>query len=105
MSSTEEEDDQVRAVILKMLKDDGLVTQIDPFPRTTQEFDAICTELRKDEHNNLEDKLVIGGFVHHPVNDQRCLECIYYYIHRKYCYLPELEVPVEPDWWCRLWRI
>jgi hypothetical protein len=100
-----ENEDAVRAQILKMLRDDGLTTQVDPFPQNTQEFDAILTELREPEHANLEDKLVIGGFVHHPVDDQRCLECIYYLIHRKYCDLPELAVPVEPDWWCRLWRI
>jgi hypothetical protein len=35
----------------------------------------------------------------------RCQECMYYLVHRKWCDLPELFVPVEPDWYCRLWRI
>ncbi len=32
-------------------------------------------------------------------------ECIYYLPHRKWCDLPELPVPVEPQWWCRLWKL
>lgn len=30
---------------------------------------------------------------------------MYYQVHRKWCNLPELAVPVKPDWWCRLRRI
>ncbi len=49
---------------------------------------------------------MIGGFTDHPYGEDqmRCLECMYYLVHRKWCDLPELAVPVEPDWWCRLWR-
>lgn len=98
------EEDQLRAKILVMLNS-GLLTEVSPFPETTAEFNAILDELRKPEHQNLEDKLVIGGFVAHPVEESRCFECIYYLSNRKYCDLPELAVPVDPDWWCRLWRI
>jgi hypothetical protein len=41
----------------------------------------------------------------HPGNRMRCLECMYYYNHRKWCAWPEIDLPPEPEWWCRLWRI
>ena len=37
--------------------------------------------------------------------EQACETCMYYKVHRRYCELPELELPVEPEWSCRLWRI
>jgi hypothetical protein len=47
------------------------------------------------------------GFVNKPHGPDlmRCQECMYYLVHRKWCDLPELALPVEPDWCCRLWRI
>ena len=101
---SKEEDDAMRAKILKMM-DDGLVTQIEPFPETDKQFEAILKQLRALPSSDLEGKLVISGFVPFPIADQRCQECSYYLVHRKWCDLPELAVPVEPDWWCRLWRI
>jgi len=85
----------------------GLETQTEPFPETEKEFAEILTELRHLALDDLKAKLVIGGFVDHPYGpeQQRCMECMYYLVHRRWCDLPELAVPVEPDWWCRLWRI
>lgn len=98
------------AAVLKTITDmmaAGLKTQTEPFPETEKEFGAILTELRHLEPEDLKSKLVISGFVNRPYGpeQQRCLECMYYLVHRKWCDLPELSVPVEPDWWCRLWRI
>ncbi|MGO4682400.1 hypothetical protein [Hyphomicrobium sp. 2TAF46] len=98
------------AAVLKTISDmmaAGLKTQTEPFPETEKEFGAILTELRHLEPEDLKSKLVISGFVNRPYGpeQQRCLECMYYLVHRKWCDLPELSVPVEPDWWCRLWRI
>jgi hypothetical protein len=92
--------------ITKLLEQ-GLETQVEPFPETEKQFGDILMELRKLDPNDLKEKLVIGGFVNHPwgPDQQRCMECMYYLVHRKWCDLPELSVPVEPDWWCRLWRI
>jgi hypothetical protein len=92
--------------IAKMLRE-GLETQVDPFPETDKEFADILIQLRQLDPNDLKSKLVVGGFVDHPwgPDQQRCMECMYYLVHRKWCDLPELAVPVEPDWWCRLWRI
>ena len=85
----------------------GLKTKTEPFPETAKEFAGILDELRHLDPNDLEGKLVVGGFVDHPYgpDNLRCLECMYYLVHRRWCDLPELAVPVEPEWWCRLWRI
>jgi len=89
------------------LLEQGLQTQVEPFPETEKEFSDILLQLRQLDPNDLKGKLVIGGFVNAPwgPDQQRCMECMYYLVHRKWCDLPELSVPVEPEWWCRLWRI
>lgn len=96
--------------LLKKIEDllaGGLKTQTEPFPETERQFAAILDELRALPPDDLEQKLVIGGFVDKPYgpDKQRCMECMYYLVHSKWCDLPELSVPVEPEWWCRLWRI
>jgi hypothetical protein len=85
----------------------ALETRVEPFPETDKEFADILTQLRQLDPNDLKSKLVVGGFLNHPYgpDKQRCMECMYYLVHRRWCDLPELSVPVEPDWWCRLWRI
>lgn len=98
------------AALLKVIADaleGGLQTQTEPFPETEKLFSAILTELRHLPPDDLKSKLVISGFLNHPYgpDNQRCMECMYYLVHRKWCDLPELAVPVEPEWWCRLWRI
>ncbi|PCJ84723.1 MAG: hypothetical protein COA54_13075 [Thiotrichaceae bacterium] len=85
----------------------GLVTKTEPFPENNIEFEKVLDELRDVAPDSLEEKLIISGFVDKPYgeDEQRCLECMYYLVHRKWCDLPELAVPVEAEWWCRLWRI
>ncbi len=104
MSGTDH--DTVRTEITELLAS-GLTTKTEPFPETEKEFGEILNELRALDPNDLKSKLVIGGFVNHPFGEEqyRCMECMYYLVHRKWCDLPELAVPVEPEWWCRLWRI
>ncbi|MGD0719982.1 MAG: hypothetical protein ABR970_02920 [Roseiarcus sp.] len=96
---------QLKAIATLLAR--GLATEVEPFPETEKEFLTILTELRQLEPDDLEGKLVVGGFLDHPYGPekQRCMECMYYLVHRRWCDLPELAVPVEPDWWCRLWRI
>ncbi len=98
--------DQILAEITEMLAA-GLKTQVEPFPESAQAFSKILDELRALDKDDLKGRLVIGGFVDHPygAGDQRCQECIYFLVHKKWCDLPELSVPVEPEWWCRLWKI
>ncbi|RWD64504.1 MAG: hypothetical protein EOS36_09890 [Mesorhizobium sp.] len=54
-------------------------------------------------------KLVIAGFTLQPVEhqgiEQACESCMYYLVHRRFCDLPELDLPFEPEWSCPLWRI
>ena len=85
----------------------GLQTQVEPFPETEKEFAGLLVELRALAPDDLKGKLVIGGFLDHPYgpDKMRCMECIYFLVNRKWCDLPELAVPVEPDWYCRLWRM
>jgi hypothetical protein len=98
-------DEQLKTIAAMLAN--GLATQVAPFPETGKEFNDILVELRQLDPNDLKRKLVIGGFVNHPYgpDKQRCMECMYYLVHRRWCDLPELAVPVEPEWWCRLWRI
>jgi hypothetical protein len=98
--------EDVLKAIAAMLAE-GLKTEVEPFPETDKEFGDILLKLRQLKPDDLEGKLVIGGFVDHPYgpDKQRCMECMYYLVHRKWCDLPELAVPVEAEWWCRLWRI
>jgi len=100
------DDDALREQI-GVLMAAGLKTQTEPFPETDREFGQLLAELRELPAEDLEGKLVLTGFVNEPFgpDQMRCQECMYYLVHRKWCDLPELAVPVEPDWWCRLWRI
>jgi hypothetical protein len=86
---------------------DGLKTEVEPFPETEKEFAAVLDRLRALPPDDIKGRLVIAGFVDHPFgpDQQRCQECIYYLVHRKWCDIPEISLPAEPDWWCRLWRI
>jgi hypothetical protein len=102
-----ESDDAAMLRDLSELLANGLVTQVEPFPQTDKEFAEILARLRQLEPGDLKGKLVVSGFTNTPQGPdrQRCMECMYFLVHRKWCDLPELSVPVEPDWWCRLWRL
>jgi hypothetical protein len=98
------------ATLLRMIEDllnEGLKTQVEPFPETDREFAAILSELRQYEPDELRAKLVVSGWLLTPYgpDQMRCQECMYYLVHKRWCDLPELNLPAEPDWWCRLWRI
>jgi hypothetical protein len=101
-----EKENALRDQIGKMLAD-GLKTTTEPFPEDNHKFAELLAALREIDPNDLEEKLIVSGFTNHPYGEDkmRCQECMYYLVHRKWCDLPELAVPVEPDWWCRLWRI
>lgn len=100
------QENALRDQIGKMLAD-GLQTQTEPFPKTDREFGVLLNQIRDLPADDLQGKLVLSGFVDKPYgpDNMRCQECMYYLVHRKWCDLPELAVPVEPEWWCRLWRI
>ncbi|MCB1056438.1 MAG: hypothetical protein KDD11_13130 [Acidobacteria bacterium] len=68
----------------------------------------IIRRLRQSD-GTLESKLVLAGFTLEPVEhggvEQACETCMYYLVHRRFCELPGLDLPVEPQWSCNLWRI
>lgn len=101
-------DDELRDKIGAMLKA-GLKTEVWPRADTSSEVNAVVNRLQVEAADDLEKQLVISGFtdftVEHDEIEQPCETCMYYQIHRKFCDLPELMLPVEPEWSCKLWRI
>ncbi|HVY99800.1 MAG TPA: hypothetical protein VHA35_09875 [Dongiaceae bacterium] len=100
-------DDEVRREAETLLRG-GLKTEVFPRADTHEQVQDIVARLRQSD-GSLETRLVIGGFTLDPVLhediEQACETCMYYLVHRRYCELPELDVPVEAQWSCRLWRI
>ena len=87
----------------------GLATEMLPRADESALVNEIVTRLRTEAGDDLTRKLVISGFVNHPVQadgfTESCQSCMYFQQHHRHCALPELELPVEPEWNCRLWRI
>ena len=107
-------DSALRNEVTKILRE-GLKTYLEPIPKDTTEFNAIISEIKevKDDRDRIKKTLVIAGFIDKPHNPnpdefdepQRCLECMYYSVHKRWCEIPEISLPAEDEWWCRLWRI
>ena len=100
-------EDAIREEIKQRLQS-GLQTEVQPRADTHEAVQEIIARLGASD-GSLEKRLVIGGFTLDPIThgdiEQACETCMYYLIHRRYCELPELALPVEPSWSCRLWRI
>jgi len=100
-------DEKLRDAIRSLLEGD-FKTEVFPRADTHEEVQSIVSRL-KAAGNDLEAKLAIGGLTPAPIQyadiEQLCETCMYYKVHRQYCELPELDIPVEPKWSCRLWRI
>lgn len=105
-------DNSLRTVLRVMLQS-GLKTEIEPRAYTSEEVIRLVTHLRSLSPTAFAEKLTVAGFTLFPyippdVGDdlpQSCETCMYYVTHRRFCELPELNLPVEKDWSCRLWRI
>lgn len=84
-------------------------------PESAQDWQRTLDALERADKNQLLPLLEIGGFANHSLGDNgsmedgemilRCQECIYYLPKRKWCDLPALPLPVEPDWYCKLWKL
>lgn len=102
------DDDRLRDQIGQKLP--GL-SDVEVVPRANDlaEIQAVQERLRQLAPDDLEGRLRIAGFTAQPfVQDdleQACETCMYYLVHRRFCELPELMLPVRPEWSCRLWRI
>jgi hypothetical protein len=103
-----DDDDARRARLADLLKN-GLETEVTPRADDQNAVQAIIGRLRDLAADDDEGRLKIGGFTDHPYLhddlEQPCETCMYYLVHRQWCDLPELALPVEPTWSCRLWRI
>lgn len=97
---------------LASLLSNGLEVEVEPRAYTHEDILEIVGRLQKLDENDYQSKLSISGFTLTPYlfegdpdDEQACETCMYYKVHRQFCELPELMVPVEPEWSCRLWRI
>ncbi len=88
---------------------DQLQTEVEPRAYTHEEILSVISQLQNVEANNYEKKLIIAGFTLNPYgegdDEQACETCMYYQVHQNFCELPELMLPVEKHWSCKLWRI
>ena len=102
------EDDMLRVRIAEKLAA-GLEGEVWPRAETSEMVNEIVARLRTEAGTDLDAKLKISGFTDYTVEaeglEQPCETCMYYLVHRRFCELPELMLPVEPQWSCRLWRI
>ena len=105
---TKELTDVARREEVRKLLLGGLATEVEPRADTHEEVLEIVARLRA-AGDDLKARLSIAGFTLEPIEhggiEQPCETCMYYVVHRRYCELPELNLPVEPQWSCRLWRI
>jgi hypothetical protein len=58
--------------------------------------------------SDVKERAKIAGLTREPFTsdemNQDCANCIYFLPRHAHCDLPELNFPVNPDWWCLLWR-
>ncbi|MEP6966610.1 MAG: hypothetical protein ABI906_00885 [Pseudomonadota bacterium] len=101
-------DDDRRREEIRSLLEGGLETETFPRADSLEEVEAVVARLRKPDLG-LEAKLKIAGFalklIQHGGVEQACETCMYFLVHRRHCEQPQLDVPVESQWSCRLWRI
>ena len=90
----------------------GLETQWQTRAYDDAQIGAVVNALRELRPDDIKGRLRVAGFtlkpyvgVEDPEIEQSCLTCMYYEPHRRWCALPELQLPVEPEWSCNLWRI
>ncbi len=104
-------DDKLRLVLENALNN-GLKTELEPRAYDHKQVLDLVSRLQTLAKEDYNKKLVFAGFTTTPYNssadvddEQACETCMYYLVHRCFCELPELMLPVKEDWSCRLWRI
>ncbi len=94
---------------LESMLNNGLEVELEPRAYSSEEVLEIVSRLQTLSAQDYQQKLVIGGFTLTPYgegdDEQACETCMYYVVHRRFCELPELMLPAEEAWSCRLWRI
>jgi hypothetical protein len=102
-----DEHETVREEIAALLAG-GLATDWQTRADDTERVRFVVRELRASD-GSLSARLRIAGFTDHPVEhdgmEQACESCMYYLVHRRWCELPELDLPVRAEWSCNVWRV
>nr|NDU43676.1 hypothetical protein [Acidithiobacillus ferrianus] len=110
MQPTEEfpEDAPLRAQVEKLLHA-GLRSEVEPRAYDPEMQQSVLARLQHVLAEEVAKRVEIAGFTLHPYAaegiEEACETCMYFLSHRQFCALPELQLPVKPDWSCRLWRI
>jgi len=106
-----QQDDDLRQTLEALLLG-NLKTEVEPRAYEHEDILNIISRLQSIDENDFLKKLITAGFTSKPYNigsdpedDQACETCMYYLVHRQFCDLPELMLPVKENWSCRLWRI
>lgn len=114
-----EQEEALREEIARLLESSGFATDWRDRADDDVRFQAVLAALRRSgaagtdgadgADGGIATKLRLAGFTAHPVThegiDQACASCMYYLVHRRWCDLPELNLPVRPEWSCNVWRI
>lgn len=102
------EDALLRAQVEKLLHT-GLRTEVEPRAYDPEMQRSVLARLQNVPAEEVAKRVGIAGFTLHPYAaegiEEACETCMYFLSHRQFCALPELMLPVRPDWSCRLWRI
>jgi hypothetical protein len=105
-------DDPILRTRLAHLLETGLQTEWQQRAYTSEEVNHVVSRLQQLPVDDYQAKLQIAGFTsqaYRPPEDvdieQSCSTCMYFERYRQFCNLPELQLPVVPEWSCKLWRI
>lgn len=104
------EDEALRSECERLLST-GLETRWRERAYSSEAVNEVVARLQAHAGEGLATRLAIAGVTLKPYVSkeedlvQACESCMYYVIHRRFCELPELQLPVKPAWSCRLWRI
>ncbi|HXU31614.1 MAG TPA: hypothetical protein VN851_13655 [Thermoanaerobaculia bacterium] len=103
----QDSDEATRDNIARILSG-GLETEWQTRADDSERFQAIVKAIRASD-GELTTKLRLAGFTDHPIThfdlEQSCETCMYFQLHHGWCVLPELDLPVRPEWSCNVWRI
>lgn len=89
----------------------GLQTEWQERAYSSEAVNTVIARLQTLLANDNAGKIRVAGFTLQPYRNieedisQACGTCMYYVTHHQFCDLPELKLPVLPEWSCRLWRI
>lgn len=94
---------------LESLLGAGLQTRWLERAYTSEDVNRVVAELQALPREAYAERMRVAGFTLHAyaAEDiaQSCATCMYYEMHRQFCALPELMLPVRAEWSCSLWRI